>query len=196
MRTTIQYLLGVLLITICISVLVACGSSDSPSSNTPDQIITSIDPALPQFDDIFAYCQAMELLNQPEHNYTGESLPNIVAEALQQILSQANQLPTTWDPGRISWRCMANSVYACFPQNNLECNVKLNFSRKATPEVQAYCQQNPNSIKIPESVVLQKSPYHWHCDGNSPMIKSQRFNADQAGFNSAMWFLIESPPET
>ncbi len=187
---------GSILLLFSIWGLVGCGSNSQSDQNTGTQTTAAVDPNMPQFDDAFAYCQARETVDQPGPNYTGDSPPVTVAEILQQTLTESDRLPETWDAAQLSWRCMAGNVMACVPRQDMQCNVKLNFSRRPAPELNAYCSENFNAIKIPASVVSPTSPYDWLCDGDSPMVKDQRANADQAGFNSDMWFLIESSPES
>lgn len=181
--------------------LIATGCNNGNQTNADNTTApiesngNSLDADVPEFDSVFAYCQARGTLDQPEDDYTGPTLPEIVSNNLQQQLSQAEQLPDDWNTQAIQWRCMANNVYACVPRNGKDCDIKLDFSRAGSRDMQAYCQQNPNKAKIPENVVAQASPYNWLCDGEKAAVKSQRDEADQAGFNGGMWFLIEKPKE-
>lgn len=176
----------------------ACNNDNSPASLSDAGSITNAVPdnttpdlELPEYKDIFTYCEVRGMLDKPGTDYTGSILPEVVNSSLQQQLSQAEKLPEKWDPETIQWRCMANNVYACTPLSGKDCDIKLDFSRAGNRDMQAYCQQKPNSTIIPDNIVPQASAYNWLCDGEKAAVKNQRNKADQAGFNAETWFLIE-----
>ncbi len=192
--------LGAFLGILGLLITTACNNDNSPANLSDTGSITNAVPddtipnlELPKYKNIFTYCEARETLDKPGGDYTGSALPEVVNNSLQQQLAQAEKLPEKWDPETIQWRCMANKVYACTPLNGKGCDIKLDFSRAGNRDMQAYCQQKPNSTLIPDNVVSQASAYNWLCDGEKAAVKSQRSKADQAGFNAAMWFLIENP---
>lgn len=179
-----------------LAVLSACGdSSTSPTTNNaaPAERNVTLDPDMPTFDDVFAYCLSKGTLDEPGPDYTGPETPETVSNTLQQLLSQADQLPEDWNNQPVYWRCMNNDVYACIPRNGMQCRSKLDFSRAGSMAMEQYCQENTNKATIPAVITGQDTPYEWLCDGSNPMVKSQRFEADQAGYNSAMWLQVTPP---
>jgi len=183
----------ILLIGLNLLILIGCQPDESSTASVqlPTEDITTRSE-MPLYDNPFAYCQAKQTLDQPEADYIGASLPDSINNTLQQILTTANQLPTVWDSQLVHWRCMAGGVYACIDPGPHSCDIRFDFSRKPTFQMQRYCQDHPNTIKIPKTSIPITSPYAWMCDGTMPTPKSQNVSTDQAGFDITIWQLIPS----
>ncbi len=179
---------------------IGCDNGGHPADQNSTAEVTSeapsgLDSDTTTYTDPFVYCEARQKLDEPGSDYTGTAVPEAIAASMQQQLGESGQPLDNWEPEQIQWRCMTGKVYACIPRNDMDCAVKLNFSRVGSSEMKDFCRTNPNRPNIPETVVAQESPYQWLCDGDKPMVKSQQAEADQAGFNAAMWLLIEPPPQ-
>ena len=86
------------------------------------------------------------------------------------------------------YRCMSGKVWICSIGANLPCwGVD---RRKRSPEIDAYCHENPNEDFIPMAVTGHATIYSWKCIGGKPVITGTE-TLDARGFQSSIWHRVK-----
>ena len=141
-----------------------------------------------QFSDPFAYCASVTTIDTPDNRYTGPSAPDAIIEALRQEAGISSDAPVDWVAAGSVWRCMDGKVWGCFVGANLPCSEKADTSATPGPEMQDFCEQNPDADVIPAVVTGRATVYEWRCEGNTPTAGQQLLTPDARGFLSDFWY--------
>lgn len=156
-------------------------------------ISTTSSPMLETYNDPFAYCAAVGMIDTPDVRYTG---PQVSDEIINGYKTAAG-LESSTEPMEMLkqttiWRCMNNQVYACNFGANLPCNSKANTDRIPSSAMVDYCKANPDSGFIPMSVTGHDTIYGWHCVKDTPEVVNQIAKVDAAGYLANIWYPIVS----
>ncbi len=144
------------------------------------------------YTDPFAYCAALGTIDAPDARYTGEAVPEVVIRGFIRAaeLAAGDEALEMFRQTTI-WRCMNGQVYACNYGANLPCDSKADTSAEPTREMKDFCAQNPGADAIPMSVTGHAVIYSWGCQGDTPEIRAQIDQADEAGYLSRIWYALE-----
>lgn len=144
------------------------------------------------FDDPFAYCAAVGTVDEPDERYTGEELPDAIAEGIRAAWGSEDVDLEVFRMGTV-WRCMDNQVYACNVGANLPCLAQGDESSEPTQPMADFCAENPGSDFIPAVVTGRTTVFNWACDDTEPVVVDQYTELDSRGFMEFIWFpLTES----
>lgn len=143
------------------------------------------------YTDPFAYCAAVGTIDQPDSRYTGEPVPEAIAEGLRAAFGLGPDHPLVPFQRGTHWRCMEGRVYACTVGANLPCMEKAETSRQPSQPMVAFCQANPDADVIPAVVTGRATIYQWHCRAGQPEILRQVNSPDARGFLSKFWYEIK-----
>jgi hypothetical protein len=151
---------------------------------------TVIDAA--SYDDPFAYCAAVGTIDEPDEHYTGEDVPDVVAEGIRAAFNAEDVDLEVYRRGTV-WRCMDGNVYACNVGANIPCLAKADLSREPRQPVIDYCKENPSSDFIPAAVTGRDTIYSWGCKDSEPVIVEQYTEVDKQGFLEFAWHELTPP---
>jgi len=170
-----------LIFILSLSLLTACTTITPPSSTIPAAAATT-------FSDPFAYCAAVGTIDAPDTRYTGEAVPEGVAQSLQAALK--TDMPVDVLSNGTSWRCMDGQVYGCFVGANLPCTDKANIDKTPAQALIDFCQDaaNTNAEAIPAAVTGHNTVYSWRCTDGQPEAVDQVFQVDAQGFIADIWY--------
>ncbi len=140
--------------------------------------VLSIAPAFAQgFGDPVAYCRAVGTIDRPDARYHGPKLPAWMAAKLGL------------EPGEdkmMEWRCARGAVLACLYGANIPCDAKADVSRVATPAIEAFCRENPDSSFVPMVVTGHETVVSWACRGDRPVVTATGA-VDAQGYAKSYW---------
>ena len=145
-----------------------------------------------QFADPFAYCAAVGTIDAPDERYAGATVPEPLLVDLREKAGIADDAPADWVEAGTVWRCMDGAVWACFAGANLPCSEKADTSTTPWPEMEEFCQEDPNADVIPAAVTGRATVYEWRCLEGTPQVIRQCFEPDAQGFISDFWYELES----
>jgi hypothetical protein len=152
---------------------------------------TSVQASPPgTFTDPFAYCSAVDTIDQPDARYTGSKTPEAVVKGLMKASGAPADAPVQAFSQGTFWRCMDKQVYACFAGANLPCDSKANTSQTPTAAMNDYCKANPSADFIPAAITGHDTIYAWACKTGAPVIGSQVFHVDSQGYIREIWYAI------
>jgi hypothetical protein len=84
------------------------------------------------------------------------------------------------------FRCMDGNVWVCNVGANLPCYGP--DRSKGTPEITAYCRENPKSDFIPMAVTGHSTIYSWKCSRGKPVRTPLKLDA--RGFHTDIWYRV------
>ncbi len=151
--------------------------------------VTVVSTAQATYSDPFAYCAAVDTIDQPDARYTGPKLPPGVVNGLQKALN----LPGTPAPPVAQnsfWRCMDGKVYACTVGANLPCQAKADVDKTPTDGMAGFCQQQPAADFIPAAITGHDTIYEWRCKAGRPAIIGTIAQIDARGYRADIWYQI------
>ena len=158
-------------------VVAACGPAATPAPAAPST-----------YTDPFAYCAAVGDVDEPDARYTGEKVPQLVAEALKKASGAASDAPLADFVGNSAWRCMGGKVYGCFVGANIPCWSKADTNRTPSDGATTFCKEQPNADFIPAFATGRETVYEWRCKEGTPEIVKQVFEVDARGFQVDFWY--------
>jgi hypothetical protein len=132
-------------------------------------------------------------VDAPDARYTGEELPDVIAEGIRAAFNAEDVDLETFQRGTV-WRCLDNKVYACNVGANIPCLAKADESREPSQPMIDYCADNVNSDFIPAVVTGRSTIFEWGCDDTTPVIIGQYTEVDSQGFLEFAWHEL-TPPE-
>ena len=171
-RTTIAM---VFCLAVMAAVLAACGAAT---------------PTPAQYSDAFAYCAAVGTIDTPDARYTGQKVPDAVANGLRKALQIPADTPDPTFSQRTFWRCMGGKVYACNVGANIPCTTKADTSRTPTQAVTDFCKANASADVVPAAVTGRATVYQWRCTNGEPAVVKQLITPDAQGFLASFWHEI------
>ncbi len=145
----------------------------------------------PTFDDPFAYCAAVGVIDAPDARYRGEQPPAAVVTGLRAALDAPADAPDDFFQQGSVWRCADGQVKACFVGANLPCQEKADPSETPNAGAVAFCQENPNAEVVPAAAAGRATLFAWSCKEGAPVRGEQIAQADAQGFIADFWYLIE-----
>jgi hypothetical protein len=148
----------------------------------------------PTFTDPFNYCAAVGTIDAPDERYAGLAVPEAIIEGLREKAEIGDEAPAGWVAALTVWRCMDGEVWACFVGANLPCSEKADTSSTPQPEMEDFCNANPNTEVIPAAVTGRATVYEWRCVDTAPQVVTQLLEPDALGFLSDFWYEL-SPRE-
>ncbi len=187
--------LALVVVGVVVAVVALGGGSDEESSEAENQP-TATEEQTVSYDDPFAYCAAVGTIDEPDERYTGEDVPETVVKALQSAIGEAENAPAEWTAEGTVWRCMDGQVWGCFVGANIPCTAKLDTEKTPSPDMEAYCKDNPDAETIPASVAGRETAYSWSCKDGKPEAGEQVFEADAQGFIAEFWHQLSAPEST
>jgi hypothetical protein len=152
---------------------------------------TPTEPAA-RYSDPFAYCAAVGTVDAPDERYAGPAAPEAVIEGLREKAEIAGDAPDDWVAAGTVWRCMDGDVWACFVGANLPCSEKADSNATPQPELEEFCDANPNADVIPAAVTGRATVYEWRCVDGAPQVVRQIFSPDAQGFLSDFWYELSA----
>jgi hypothetical protein len=162
-------------------------------TNTVTDTVTDTVATGESYDDPFAYCAAVGTVDEPDARYTGEELPDVIAEGIRAAFDAKDVDLEVFQRGTV-WRCMDHEVYACNVGANIPCLAKADESREPAQPLIDYCKENAGSDFIPAVVTGRSTVYEWACDDTEPVIVDQFTEVDSQGFLEFAWHKL-TPPE-
>lgn len=142
--------------------------------------------------DPFAYCAAVGSIDAPGEPYVGPAVPDQIISGMQAEGLISDDIPADRITSGLFWRCMDGRVWACFVGANLPCMEKADTSEVPGPQMESFCQANPDSDHIPASETGRATVYSWRCKDGVPETIKQVFEADAGGFLADFWYEIEA----
>ncbi|HNS51726.1 MAG TPA: hypothetical protein PKO09_11160 [Anaerolineae bacterium] len=167
--------------------LAACGA------DTPQALPSSPQAAAggSTYDDPFAYCAAVGIVDAPDAQYGGPTVPDVLVQAMiGQGIVTADAPPDF--QANATWRCMDGAVWICHYGANLPCLEKADTSQTPIPAMQEFCTANPDSEVIPAAVTGRATVYEWKCASGQPQVVRQVLQVDPRGFLSDFWYELPS----
>jgi hypothetical protein len=144
-------------------------------------------------DDPFAYCAEVGTIDAPDDRYTGEPVPEVIAEGIRDATGASPDAPLEFFTQGSFWRCVDGAVYACTVGANLPCEAKADTSETPSPAMTEFCQQNPDADVIPAAVTGRETVYAWLCEGEEAVVDRQVLAVDDRGFIADIWYRLEPP---
>lgn len=144
------------------------------------------------YADPFAYCAAVGTVDAPDQRYTGEELPDVIAEGIRAAFNAEDVDLEVFQRGTV-WRCLDNKVYACNVGANIPCLAKADESTEPTQPMIDYCADNANSDFIPAVVTGRSTIFEWGCEETEPVIIGQYTEVDSQGFLEFAWHELTLP---
>jgi putative hemolysin len=141
------------------------------------------------YSDPFLYCNAVGTIDAPDERYTGEKIPEILAQDMIALGLVTADAPKEIQQNAI-WRCMDNSVWVCHFGANIPCAEKANLDKTPTPAMEDYCKANPSAETIPAFTTGRATVYEWKCTDGKLEAGQQILNADPQGFISEFWYQL------
>ena len=170
-------------------------SSQNANFNGPCESLppvpTPIGPAA-SYADPFAYCAAVGTIDTPDEPYVGVAAPEAIIKDLREKAGIADDAPNDWVAAGTVWRCMDGDVWACFVGANLPCSEKADTSSTPRPEMEEFCEANPNADTIPAAVTGRATVYEWRCMDGTPQVVKQVLTPDAQGFPSEFWYQLSA----
>ena len=170
-------------------------SSQSVNFNGPCESLppvpTPTGPAS-SYVDPFAYCAAAGTIDTPDEPYVGPAAPEVVIEDLREKADISEDAPDDWVAAGTVWRCMNGDVWACFVGANLPCSERADTSTTPRPEMEEFCDANPNADAIPAAVTGRATVYEWRCVDGIPQVVKQVLTPDARDFLSEFWYQLSS----
>jgi hypothetical protein len=170
-------------------------SSQNVNFNGPCESLppaaTPTEPAA-RYSDPFAYCAAVGTVDAPDERYAGPAAPEAVIEGLREKAEIAGDAPDDWVAAGTVWRCMDGDVWACFVGANLPCSERADTSMTPRPELEGFCDANPNADVIPAAVTGRATVYEWRCVDGAPQAVRQVLTPDAQGFLSDFWYELSA----
>jgi hypothetical protein len=149
-------------------------------------------PNAAAYNDPFAYCAATGTINQPDDRYTGEEVPDTIAEGIRSAFDAEDVDLEVYRRGTV-WRCVDGKVYACNVGANIPCLAKADLSREPSQPIIDYCKEIPTSDFIPAAVTGRSTIYSWGCKDSEPIIVEQYTEVDQQGVLEFAWHELTPP---
>ena len=143
-------------------------------------------------DDPFAYCAAVGTADEPGENYTGEEVPDVIAEGIRDAFGAEDVDLEVYRRGTV-WRCVDGKVLACNVGANIPCLAKADESQEPTQPMIDFCQDNADSDFIPAVVTGRSTVYEWGCDDTTPVVVGQYTEVDSQGFLEFAWHELTPP---
>jgi hypothetical protein len=184
--------------------LAACGSPTSPApaatqappaspipSATPAPS-ASPTPAATSFQDPFAYCAAVGMIDAPDARYTGERIPAVIVQAMIQKDMVSADAPPEIQQGA-DWRCMGGHVWACSVGANIPCQDKADTSKEPNEGMISFCAEDPSADFIPAVAAGRTTIYDWGCKDGKPTILSTVLTVDPQGYPAEYWYELAAP---
>jgi hypothetical protein len=140
--------------------------------------------------DPSAYCAEVRTIDSPDDRYTGEAVPQAIAEGVRRASGGSPDAPLAFFTRGTVWRCLNGHVYACTVGANLPCAAKADTSRNPTKPMIEFCRANPGSGFIPAAVAGRETVYQWACDGTEAIVLRQVFQVDERGFIADIWYRL------
>jgi hypothetical protein len=162
----------------------ACAARITAWDTAPPKVTTG----QTQFADPFAYCAAVGTADAPDERYFGPPVPETIVQDLRQRAEIADVAPADWIAAGTVWRCMDGEVWACFVGANLPCSEKAATSTTPHPEMEPFCNENPNADAIPEAITGRATIYEWRCLDGTPHVVGQQFTVDSRGSLLDIWY--------
>jgi hypothetical protein len=145
------------------------------------------------YSDPFAYCAVVGTIDEPDARYTGEAVPDVIAEGIRAAFNAEDVDLEVYRRGTV-WRCMDSQVHACNVGANIPCLGKADESRDPSQPIIDYCQENPSADFIPAVVTGRETIYEWGCDDDGqPVIVDQYTEVDSRGFLQFAWHQLPPP---
>lgn len=181
----LEWMTGFLLLALSAS---ACAAPFNPADTTApgatgDQT---------EFSDPFAYCAAVGTIDAPGERYAGPAVPEAIIEGLREKAEIGEDAPDDWVGAGTVWRCMDGDVWACFVGANLPCSEKADTSATPQPEMENFCEANPNADVVPAAVTGRATIYAWRCVDGVPEAGAQIAEPDAQGFLSDFWYELSA----
>ncbi len=120
-----------------------------------------------------------------------KKIPNgLVSLAVRLFASkEAKNEAAAWVRNSTVYRCMDGAVWLCNYGANILCDSKADI-RRMTPEILAYCRENPNEGFVPMVVTGHAAAYVWECVRGEARIE-QSLEVDTRGFLADDWKRID-----
>lgn len=150
-------------------------------------------PTATSFADPFAYCAAVDTIDQPDARYTGPKTSDVIFKGYLKAagLDVSGHYPDAMKQMTI-WRCMDKQVYACNFGANLPCDSKADTNNTPTQPMADFCKATPGADFIPMAVTGHTTIYSWHCVKGAPAVADQLDKPDAAGYLTRIWYLIQA----
>jgi hypothetical protein len=145
-------------------------------------------PTAAAYTNPFDYCRAVGDVDEPDSRYTGEPVPEEIAEALRTATGAAPDAPIDWFTEGAFWRCMDGKVYGCFVGANLPCWSEADTSRTPNEAMTEFCVAQPDAGFIPAAASGHETVYEWRCNNGTPEIVRQVVEVDDRGFAADFWY--------
>ena len=173
----------------CAPVPPPAGEASAEPAATAATEVTEVDFVT---DDPFAYCAAAGTIDAPGEGYTGEDVPDVIAEGIRAAFDAEDVDLETYRRGTV-WRCVDGKVYACNVGANIPCLAKADESQEPAQPMIDYCQDNADSDFIPAVVTGRSTVYEWACDDTTPVIVDQFTEVDSQGYLEFAWHELTPP---
>lgn len=152
-------------------------SSKTPAPTEPSATETLSATQPSSYNDAFAYCAAVGTVDAPDSRYTGDKVPQVIADGLEK---------QGFPDNGVSWRCAGGRVLACGVGANLPC-YPADTRRDPNQGMIEQCRATPDANFIPAYITGHATIYQWACKEGQPYIARQQFHADERGFVQEMW---------
>jgi len=115
-------------------------------------------------------------------------IPRGLLDDARRIYRRGSADDDRWLMVSTVYRCMNGRVRLCNAGANIIC-AKPNRKR-GSPEISAFCRENPGSEMVPMSVTGHDALYGWKCVGSEPVINFTS-ELDARGFVENVWTPID-----
>src|SRR5690349_24746869 len=96
------------------------------------------------YTDPAAYCAVVGTIDRPDSRYTGEKVPDWLAEALKRATGAPADAPLAVFK-RAAWRCAGGGVMACSYGANIPCDEKADTRRTPSDGAVNFCRSQPGA---------------------------------------------------
>lgn len=154
------------------------------------QCNSQMEAAMRKYSDPFAYCAAVGTVPAPDARYNGDAVPDALVQAMVRGNIVSGDAPPAIQQNAV-WRCADGKVKVCHRGANLPCEEMADTSGVATPEMEAFCQENKSAEVIPAAVTGRATVFEWKCLDGKPATVKQVLQADAQGFIGDFWFELK-----